>query len=404
MVSSITDETKEFIITSNGEACFVEVTSTSDLCDVRQLIIDEFDPEQLPSLSEQFAFKINGIRQSQKQEKRKNAFELLERGATVEIIPTRVNHDERKRKIVNERDLCANDDDNSISGNSKKKMKVDPSCAVTPFQSSSLSSSSDNKKATANTSTTGTIDTSKSSSVGLSTNLDKKVFSSNINYDQENNNSDSDANDEMDLGNERDNNNNDKTMTSGRQDFNGGDFVAGDSDNDDDDNKELFLHGIEKEGRENNDGILKYFVKTVAEQVCSVMKSPLTKTKHQKDEEDEATEDGSEKEATSAAPGLDSAVSSDDDLLQDIEKDESAEMGNEVVSDALITEEGNPHKEADEAKEKSRQVLKELTDMLNNNPNFCSEARKDDWLEEINQLTKKSSPQTVFGVLGNTGV
>ncbi|KAL7499648.1 hypothetical protein ACHAWT_010345 [Skeletonema menzelii] len=89
--------------------------------------------------------------------------------------------------------------------------------------------------------------------------------------------------------------------------------------------------------------------------------------------------------------------------MQDIEKDASAEMGNEGASDAHLAE-TNPHKEADEAKEKSRQVLKELTDLLNNNPNFCSETRKDDWMEEINQLTKKSSPQTIFGVLGNTGV
>jgi hypothetical protein len=137
MVSSITDETKEFIIHSNGEAGYVEVTSTSTLSEVRQLIIDEFDTEQLPSQSEEFAFKINGVRQSQKQETRKYAFELLEQQARVEIIP-RVNN-ERKRKI--DEALVANDD--SISDN-KKRLKIDASCAVTPFESSS---SADNEKA-----------------------------------------------------------------------------------------------------------------------------------------------------------------------------------------------------------------------------------------------------------------
>lgn len=198
MVSSITDETKEFIIHSNGEAGYVEVTSTSTLSEVRQLIIDEFDTEQLPSQSEEFAFKINGVRQSQKQETRKYAFELLEQQARVEIIP-RVNN-ERKRKI--DEALVANDD--SISDN-KKRLKIDASCAVTPFESSS---SADNEKAAVkdkhdggnagdgDTSTAGTLDTSKSSSVGLPTNLDKKKFSTNDGK-QEKNNSDLEAN-EMD--------------------------------------------------------------------------------------------------------------------------------------------------------------------------------------------------------------
>jgi len=127
MVSSVTEETKEFIIQSNDEAGFVEVTSTSTLSEVRQLIIEEFDTEQLPSQSEEFAFKVNGVRQSQKQEARKNAFELLELQATVEIIP-RVNNDRNKRKM-DDADLVGanetNDKANDISG-SKKKVKVIP--------------------------------------------------------------------------------------------------------------------------------------------------------------------------------------------------------------------------------------------------------------------------------------
>ena len=422
MVSSVTEETKEFIIQSNDEAGFVEVTSTSTLSEVRQLIIEEFDTEQLPSQSEEFAFKVNGVRQSQKQEARKNAFELLELQATVELIP-RVNND-RKRKIDGaDLPVGANETNDSISG-SKKKLKVD-SCAVTPFQSSS-SSSGDNNGTAANdkrdsgkgnatgsgdTSTAGTMDTATVSSIGP-TDLDKKKFSTS-NDDEEKKKSGSDAH-EMDVDNGK---TDDKTMsdsqdfdkefiteeTSGNNDDRDDDDIdagaqAKNRKDDSDDDNEL-LNDVEKDGRKKSPGILNYFAKTVAEGVSSVMKSTMTSSK---DDEDEAIEDGAEKQTTSASQKTD-VDSSDDELMQDIEKDASAEMGDEAASDALAAE-LNPHKEADEAKEKSRQVLKELTDMLNKNKNFCSEARKDDWLEEINQLTKKSSPQTVFGVLGNTGV
>jgi hypothetical protein len=252
---------------------------------------------------------------------------------------------------------------------------------VTPFESSISGSnnSGGNKKATAkdehaggnagdgDTSTTGTMDTSKTSSVGRPTNLDEKKCSTNDN--KEKNDSDLDA-DQMDF-------NGDDIMTDDKADA-----QASDCDDDDDN---VMMYGVENEGRKKNRGILNYFMS--AEEIASLAKC-----------HDEPTEDGAEKEASAAAPKSDDD-SSDDDLLQD-----SAEVDTEGASNALVTEEENPHKEADEAKEKSRQVLKGLTDMLNAYPNFCSESRKDDWLEEINQLTKKSSPQTVFGVLGNTGV
>eukprot|EP00986_Skeletonema_menzelii_P019476 scaffold28145_cov154-Skeletonema_menzelii.AAC.2 len=99
--------------------------------------MEDFDIEQLPSQSEEFAFKVNGVRQSHKQEARKNAFELLGLQAKIELIP-RVNND-KKRKIDTE-DLSANETagktNDSISCSKKKKLKVDTSCAVTPFQSS----------------------------------------------------------------------------------------------------------------------------------------------------------------------------------------------------------------------------------------------------------------------------
>lgn len=407
MVSSVTEETKEFIIHSNNEAGFVEVSSTSTLSEVRKLIIEEFDTEQLPSQSEEFAFKVNGVRQSQKQEARKNAFELLEVQARVEIIP-RVNND-RKRKIDSEDLVGVNDvgiSNDRESGVAKKKLKVDAPCGeVTPFQSSS--SSGDSKKSSVDQdkcddvkgnaagsgdmSTTGTVDTGTNSSIGP-TDLEKKKFSTDNGNEEQISGFDAD---EMDVENEEDD---DKTV-----DYNGNGQMNDDNHDDDDDitdgakADDSDVNG--NDGREKSPGIVNYFAKTVAGVVSTVTNSAMTAAK---DIEDDATVDGVEKETTSTAQRS-VAGGSDDELMQDIEKDTSADMGNEGASDVLVVD-TNPHKEADEAKAKSRQVLKELADMLNNNPNFCSETRKDDWMEEINQLTKKSSPQTIFGVLGNTGV
>lgn len=380
MVSSVTEETKEFILHSNDEAGFVEVTKTSTLSEVRKLIIEEFDTEQLPSQSEEFAFKVNGVRQSQKQETRKNAFELLELQAKVEIIP-RVNND-RKRKIGNEDHLLGVNDTGSAndrdSGAAKKKLKVDTSCGeVTPFQRSC--SSGDSKKSSVDqdkrdgvkgnatgsgdTSTTGTVETGTNSSIGP-TDLEKKKFSTSNGSEEKISGLDAD---EMDVENEGDD---DKTVVIDKTvDYN---------ENEGDDDKTVDYIG---DGHMNDDDDIDAGAQA---------------------DNSDVIEDGVEKETTSV---LQESVAggSDDELMQDLEKDASADIGNEGASDVLIVD-TNPHKEADEAKAKSRQVLKELADMLNNNPNFCSETRKDDWMDEINQLTKKSSPQTIFGVLGNTGV
>lgn len=75
----------------------------------------------------------------------------------------------------------------------------------------------------------------------------------------------------------------------------------------------------------------------------------------------------------------------------------------EVVSNEEA-DSSNPHKVLDIAKRKSHQVLTQLATILRDNPDFCSETRRKEWLEDIKNLTEKSAPKTVFGVLGNTGV
>jgi hypothetical protein len=58
-----------------------------------------------------------------------------------------------------------------------------------------------------------------------------------------------------------------------------------------------------------------------------------------------------------------------------------------------------------EAMDKSCQVLGGLRAMLDENPLFCSKARRDDFGEEIrDQLASSAAPRVVVGVLGSTGV
>jgi len=85
----------------------------------------------------------------------------------------------------------------------------------------------------------------------------------------------------------------------------------------------------------------------------------------------------------------------DDDILKETNDDIELLSPNHI----------DPHEESNQAKEKSNQVLTQLATILKDNPNFCSEARRKEWLEDVQQLMEKGSGvQTVFGVLGNTGV
>ena len=396
MVSSFSGETKEFVIHSNDEAGYVEVTGTCTLSDVRNLIIEEFDTEQLPSHSEEFAFKVNGLRLSQKQEARRNAYDLLQKRARVEIIP-RVNNDKKRKIDVSNAGGGARENGKAADSASttRKRMKVDAlSNAVTPFingndKTAAVEKDNGRGNATAvcgDTSTANAIDTTTATSVDP-TNLYPKFAT--------NNDDNTETKESLGVENEKDkdvedvinehvtnktNDEDDKNVEDDDKtvEFDGGDSIDNNNDNDFDNNH----NDIDDQMSLSDDSGEK--------------KSPEISFDEARAE---AAKHNAEKKTDSSQIRLD-ADSDDDDLMEDLVKNASDEMDNQVE----VVAEDNPHKEADEAKEKSRQVLKELSDMLNNNQNFCSENRKDDWMKEINQLTKKASPQTVFGVLGNTGV
>ena len=76
--------TREFTFKSLGESAYVDISKDNTLANVRVYILDELDKEQLPE--GEFAFKVNGIRISAKQESKKSVHALLEKEATVELI------------------------------------------------------------------------------------------------------------------------------------------------------------------------------------------------------------------------------------------------------------------------------------------------------------------------------
>jgi len=49
-------------------------------------------------------------------------------------------------------------------------------------------------------------------------------------------------------------------------------------------------------------------------------------------------------------------------------------------------------------------TLKSIDLLLQSNPLFCNNDRREEWRGEITRLLSKSPPKTIFGVLGNTGV
>ena len=75
---------REFILRSKGVDGYVEVSETDRLSDVRKLILEDFDEDQLPGPN--FVFHVNEIRVSTKQEGRRLAYDILDQNANVEIV------------------------------------------------------------------------------------------------------------------------------------------------------------------------------------------------------------------------------------------------------------------------------------------------------------------------------
>ena len=140
----------------------MEVTSTDTLLDVRRYILEDFDAEQLPSSSSssgekdvgendkegsseddseekkksnaEFSFRVNGIRISAKQEARKNAFDLLDRNVSVEIVSKQPPNNKKRGTSLLDDEGDGDGGNNEII--SAKRTKMDGEFGhVTPFES-----------------------------------------------------------------------------------------------------------------------------------------------------------------------------------------------------------------------------------------------------------------------------
>ena len=119
MQSSIMDSeqrAEQFIITSLSQKSYIDVLPETTLADVRQLIDDTWDDFQYP---EQFNFKIDELVISTKQEKDQLAFDIIEKGSVVELMP---RPETKKRNWPEE---GADEIDNILRGSPNKRPVID---------------------------------------------------------------------------------------------------------------------------------------------------------------------------------------------------------------------------------------------------------------------------------------
>ena len=340
---------REFIINSKGEDGYVEVTSSHTLCDVRRLILEDFDVEQLPNIDARgvdkkessssgdkeegtsdlipdFAFKVNGIRISTKQESRKNAFDLLNNNVKVELVAMK-NH---KRDI-----------EEDINGEvSVKRTKLDDGAgggAVTPWESEARKKGdakpSDNNNNTMDMDDSSTIATGDSISMNGPLQLEGKFEAS--------------------------------TNIQNLKDKKDGEVLK------DDTAEPLLDDKTAKDGESLNANV---------EEV--VKKGELKKDESSMDLD---LEGGGELATISKESDMVDGLAEIGKKPGSLDEIDGLGITNEDILEVQDEPPANdPHKESDEAKEKSKHVLSSLSTILKDNPDFCSENRRKEWLEEVN--------------------
>jgi hypothetical protein len=348
MVSPTRPTTKDLILHSNNEQSYIEVSSHHTLSDVRLLILDELDVEQLPDV--QFSFRMDEIRISEKQEVKKRAFDLIERGVKLELVAKNKTNEKEEEVVGGAKRILEEKGELKES----KRLKCDEEGGfVTPHV------------------------TRKGAVV-------------------------------VDLGGKF------SEKKEEKDDANVGGGGAAAAAADDDDNE---VAGASNEKVDDSDAKNSDAEEDVSfDAITSVDDEELTEDDNEKiDEfEDEApteTPFGMEKEFSfDADTGVDShqenkTAERNASNTMDIEVMERS-SSNEVENDdeLEVVAEHNPHKEADEAKDISKEVLSELKRILETNENFCTTIRKNELIGDIDEVAESSSPRTVFGVLGNTGV
>ena len=292
---------KELIVTSLGEDGYVEVSATDTLTQVRALILEELDEEQLPV--KEFSFKVNGIRISAKQEERKLAFDLLE--AKIELVPKSI------KRTAEESSLQVPENN--------KRTKI--SSYVTPREENEAGQQKPPCEPLV---------------------LDERLAS-------------------------------------------------------DDD-------GLPKIDEKNDDESMPQKEENNADLGPAVTMEDDASPNSTKGREESSLSVPSPDVAEGVTDRPEGEMSSTSSNMLTTEESEQPHESTNDDNDIQIVKAENPHKESNEAREKSNQVLDNLKALLQENPLFCSDTRRQEWLQEIQNLQEKSTPQTVIGVLGNTGV
>jgi hypothetical protein len=290
--------------------------------------------------AKEFSFKVNGIRISAKQEARKLAFDLLAKRATIELVPKR---NKRKMDQAEQAEISEHNDH-------PKRAKTTRTSFITPTDEP-----------------THTLQANKQVPIQL----DQKL-------------SEQDG---------------------------------------DDDNKEASGMALETPAETNAKAPVESFQRPESGDIESDVSLPSESFQWQESgdiESDVSLPSDSHKHPFSSpmagmmmcAPKESSSSSA---LLTNETKDLSAAIDAETVDFVDTNDSGdddivqvllesNLHQDAEMAQGKSRQVLEKLATLLHENPIVCSDARRKEWRQEIQELEERSTPQTIFGVLGNTGV
>ena len=390
----------------------MEVTSTDTLSDVRGYILEDFDDEQLPSSSssssneqdegtndkgsedgvkkgntDEFSFKVNGIRVSAKQEARKNAFDLLDRNVSVEIVSKQPPN---KKRGVSSLDEGEGENNEIVSA---KRTKMDGEFGhVTPFDSVSTS-----------------VTTSKSEEQldGEDEMLDDNDKKGEEKNKDDNNNNNNDVDDSSTIAT-GDSSTLDPVQLDGK-------FATGDGD--DKKRKEEVAPNNDKNDTKDDDSDATMELQLAMNSSNNdkkngqLKKSDMDMELEGGDFENDGSIDieleGDEDLMTTDKKKPAKAADNLNDDIDDIGTSFSNNDDNGDIFEVSNNEEeppNDPHKESNIAKQKSKQVLKQLSTILTDNKDFCSDNRRKEWLDDVNTLLDKSNPQTVFGVLGNTGV
>ena len=364
--SGVVDEQRELVIDFGAGCGSLSIQSHHTWADARDMIKNEFDDDMIPS-DEDWVFHVDGIRKTKKQEGVHRPWQAI--GRHVVIGP--------KDLILKRK----NEADHGKPPSSSKRFKASSSLDSSDYSSRVITPANVGGS-------TGTVATSKTKSSSTDNGIASATSCPSKDLD-----SDPDSDDAV----------MDPVVLEGRLD-----------------------EHTELSSRNNSD---KENLSNNSTKSRDKMGKPSTATlkagESKVDTDDDSSSDeevgarhekaGSASMAVSkrASASIDWDDSDDDDELllssDEPDPDENKKDPPEQYEDLQVTQvepptDENPHKDADQALTTCWTVIRSIETILKEQEHFCSEARRREWLQETKELMGKTSPDTIIGVLGNTGV